>query len=81
MISYFQTCVFQSNICQNGRVSPMTGTFIYMVNLCANGATEKNLTNLMIFNDLTCLIEKFALSLRAKSVKIFGFNIIKVNKL
>ncbi len=42
-----------------------------MVNLYANIYMFKNLTNLMIFSKLICLIEKFSLSLRAISTKSF----------
>ena len=42
-----------------------------MVNLYAKPSTQKNLTNLMIFSKLICLIEKFSLSLRAISIKSF----------
>ena len=42
-----------------------------MVNLCAKCLRKKNLTNLMIFSHLICLIEKFGLSLHDISTKSF----------
>ena len=42
-----------------------------MVNLYANNDIVKNMTNLMIFSHLICLIKKFSLSLPAISTKCF----------
>ena len=58
-------------VCHFGRVFPLFDAYIYMVNLYANMLIQKNLTNLMIFSRLICLIEKFRLSLRAISTKSF----------